>query len=334
MENNGTDDRVSSLSSEEIALSRSVRFWLFLGFEIPSMACSLFILYHFIMDPILRHSLHHHTIMAMNICAFVIEIIDIPFQLNFLLAGSVWPQISAYCLVWMFVGFGFYYTCCMLAAWASIERHIFVFHDQWLASRKGRLLAHYLPLVFIIVYMSSFYIVGIFFPPCDNTFDYTSPMCGGVPCYSMHPIIGVYDAVVHGCLTTLIITVFSIGLLIRLVLQKRRRRQVMQWSKHRKLTVQLLSITSIFIIVNLPIAVMSVIYLLYLPVDIDVNVMLYCDFVGYWVILFLPFVCLHSLPDMKKRIKNTFYISRRHQAMVGVASVLRTTNTALRRQDL
>ncbi|CAF3666484.1 unnamed protein product [Rotaria sp. Silwood1] len=52
-------------TSHEIVIPRSVQFWLILIFEIPSIACSLFVLYHLVFDRQLRRALHNHVFIIL-----------------------------------------------------------------------------------------------------------------------------------------------------------------------------------------------------------------------------------------------------------------------------
>lgn len=327
---NITSDEGPSSFIKQAFLPASIQFWLILLSEIPSTTCSLFLLYHFIMDSEIRRSLPFHTIIIMNIYTLMIEIIDIPFYLNFFLVGKVWPETPAHCLIWWLVDYGFYYTVTMLVAWSSIERHIFVFHDRWISNRRGRLFIHYLPLVSIIIYMSIFYIWVILLPPCANTFNYTAVLCGYSACYFMDPIISAYEQIVHGFLVTFIIVGFSVALLVRFLLRKRRLLQMMDWRKYRKLTVQMLSISSLFLIINLPISLLSIPYLLGVSGYLDANVLLYLDFIAYWNIFLLPFVSLNSLPDLKKRVRKLFGLRYQHQLIIGTIRTIHPITTTLR----
>ena len=47
------------------SLPQLVRFWLLIIFEIPSLACSLILLYYLITDPIIRKALCNHVIIAL-----------------------------------------------------------------------------------------------------------------------------------------------------------------------------------------------------------------------------------------------------------------------------
>lgn len=158
-----------------------------------------------------------------------------------------------------------------------------------------------------------------FHPPCENVYDYQLPACGATPFFILHPIGGVWDAAVHGCLMVIIIVVFSIGLLVRVLLGKCRHRQALQWRQHRKMTLQLLSISSIFIIFGLPSTTIIFFQLCGIPFEAGFAALPYFFFGSYWVIFLTPFVCLNSLPNLKReRVKKMFFISSRRQLTVGI----------------
>ncbi|CAF3284267.1 unnamed protein product [Rotaria socialis] len=318
MADNITTTTASTVSIGGIPLSTSIRFGLLIGSEIPSLVCSLFVLYNFIFDPALIRSLPHHTIICLNITGTLFKCIDVPLYLNYTIMGEVWPPTAAVCLVWWLADYGFYNACVVFTAWISIERHIFIYHNHWLSTPRKRFFVHYLPLFLIIVYLLVFYVWVIFFPPCENIYDYTLSTCGATPCYILQPIPGIWDAAVNGCLMAAIIVVFSIGLVIRVLMGKCRHHQAMHWRQHRKMTLQLVSISSIFIIFGLPSAIVTFIQLCGIPFD-EGNILLpYFFFTSYWLIFLIPFVCLHSLPNVKQRIMKILCISPRQQATVGV----------------
>lgn len=167
-----------------ISLPTTARFWILLSLEIPSVACSLIILYHLFFDRALRNALHNHVVAALLIVGLFGKSIDVPLHLTFLRLGYVWPSTSIVCYLWWFAGTAIYNLTGFLMAWASIERHILVFHHHWLSTQKRTIIIHYLPPAILVLYCFLFYSINIFFPSCENTFDYTQNWCG-IPCYDL-----------------------------------------------------------------------------------------------------------------------------------------------------
>jgi hypothetical protein len=120
--------------------------------------------------------------------------------------------------------------------------------------------------------------MGDFFPPCENTYYYSLPVCGAVAGHLNDPILGLWESGVHGCVITMTIIISGIRLVIRVIAQKRLRHQ-------RKMIFQMLSISSVFIIFNLPISIMFILHLTGISSDLWVELQLcffFTTFIGYY----------------------------------------------------
>jgi len=108
----------------------------------------------------------------------------------------------------------------ILMAWASIERHILIFNDQWMIRKRGRFFSHYLPLIVIVSYVFVFYIYVLFIFECENISAYNFPVCNAYPCYQDNSILGIWDFSVNNLLTGFLVAFISIALLIRVIRRK------------------------------------------------------------------------------------------------------------------
>jgi hypothetical protein len=300
--NDSFDDRSNAFYESEISLSRPVRFWLFLLFDIPSIYCSFIILFYLLINKNLRSQLINHITINLLIIGLIIELIDIPFYLSFLHLGVVQPSAPFVCLLWWFMDKGLYNGFTIIMAWSSIHRYLSIYHDRLFLNQKKRFLFHYLPLIILLLYILIFYIMVIIFPPCTNTYDYTLPVCNDFPCYLNHSVLGIWDAIVNSILPTVIIAVFSVVLIVRVYCQKRRLRQPNVWRKQRKMSIQLLSSSTLFLIADIPLSILVFAHLSGLQEDIGVEAQHYFDFLCYFVILLFPFVCLYSISELRKKI--------------------------------
>jgi hypothetical protein len=79
-----------------------------------------------------------------------------------------------------------------------------------------------------------------FVPTCENSFDAFLAGSIFIPCAFDKTMLGIWDLIVHQVIPTFIIVIFCTALLLRVVLQKRRMNQPVQWRKYRKMTIQLL----------------------------------------------------------------------------------------------
>ena len=296
------DNGTQAAAPEAFSLPPMVRFWILLVFEVPSIACSLILLYYLFSERALRQALNNHVIVALLAVGLVAKLVDIPLHLGYLRFGYVWPQIPSTCYVWWFAGTAIFNMTGLLMAWASIERHILVFHQTWTATHRSRLLVHYLPLVALFVYCFTFYVVAIFFPPCTNGFDYTQNWCG-IPCYDMQRNYLMIDVITNGILPTLLIMIFNAALLARVVTQKRRLRQEMRWAKYRRMVIQLFSISALFLVFNIPFMCIILARLCGLPFGAAGQFEYYTYVMVYFITLLMPFVCLGSLPEAWTKMK-------------------------------
>jgi hypothetical protein len=290
--------------NSEISLPRSVRFSLLLLFDIPSIICTIFLLYHLILDRTLRNALHNHVIILLLILGLTTQLIDIPFYLAFIAnSGMVKPTSPATCLAWWFVAFGMYNGGTILMAWTAFERHIFIFYYQWISTRKGRVLVHYLPIIILLLYTFIFYIYTLFFLPCESVYEYTLPICGTYPCYQENYFLHTWDIMVNNIVPSLLVAFASIALLIRVIRQKYRLNQHVRWRRQRKMTVQLVSLSVLNILFNIPLNLVSLAHVCGLPKDYGVEAEHYFYFSCYFLICLFPFVCLFSYSELRAKVK-------------------------------
>jgi hypothetical protein len=304
--NDSTPDG-TSFDNSEISLPRSVRFWLLFISDVPSIICSFLLLYHLIHDRTVRNALNNHVIILLLILGLATQLIEIPFYLAFIAnLGIVKPSVPGTCLTWWFVSFGMYNGGTILMAWAALERHILIFNYRWVSTKRGRILVHYLPIMILLLYIFIFYIYVLFILSCKNTYEYTLPICNEYPCYQDDTILGMWDFIVNNIVPSLLTAFLSVALLIRVIQQKRRLNQQIHWRKQRKMTIQLVSISVLNIIFNIPLNLVSLAHLCGLPDDYAVEEEHYFYFSCYFLIFLFPFVCLYSYPELYMKVKSKF----------------------------
>jgi hypothetical protein len=300
-------ENISAISNDtdmydELVPSRQIQFWTMLIIEIPSLICIIYVLYHLLFDKHLRQALHNHVIIILLFLSFIVEVVDNPLYLDAYLHNgrNSFHSCPTICLIWWFVDYGVYGAISVFLAWASFERHILIFyHNRLLGTKRKKIIFHYIPLGILSFYMTGFYIGVIVFPPCTNIFNYEFESCGMSPCYEKVPWLNIWDYWIHGIVCSLIEVVCSITLLIRVIWQRYRTHQRIQWKKHRKMTIQLLSISTLVLSINLPQ------YLIYaiqqvIPgmTDFGSEVASYFFYLSDFVVLLLPFVSLACLPEL------------------------------------
>ena len=287
-------------------LSLRARFWLYFFSFFASIICCLIILYHLLFDRVLRRTLNNHVIIVLLINTLLYELISISIFLTYYYLGTVWPAAPLLCLIWMFIDGGLFTLALILVAWASVERYILIFHHSLMGTRKKRFFFHYLPLAAIIIYCFIFHTVTILFPPCQNIFQYGLPLCGRPLCYYEMKLVGIWDTVVNNILPTLVILFFSMALLVRVLLQKHRMHQQILWRKHRKMTIQLLSISILYLGLYFPPMFVELMQQCCVSEDFGANFQLDAQFFSYYVICLFPFLSVISLPGRIFKLKNLF----------------------------
>ncbi|CAF2017588.1 unnamed protein product [Rotaria magnacalcarata] len=299
-----SSDAISSSDSTDIAIPRAGCFWLILIFEIPSIICSFFILYHFLVSRSLRQALYNHVFIVIALINLVVELTDIVWTLKFYQSNTVWSVAPSFCIAWVYLNEGLHITITLLVAWATIERHILIFHNQWIATKKQIILIHALPLVITLGYGLGYNFIIIVFPPCQNTFDYTQVRCGDPLCFYDDQRASLWDVIIHDLIAAIIIIVFSLALLVRIVMKKRSMHRPMHWRKHRKMTIQLLSISFLYLIIHIPYMLLEFVHSCGVSEEFGAEFVLYGNFFAYFGNLLLPFVCAGSLPELAKKVRH------------------------------
>lgn len=309
----------------------SVQFWSFLIFQIPSLACTIFLLYHFLFNAKLRRALDNHVIIILLLLTFCIEVFDNPLYIDAYRFGghqNSFPLSIPVCLMWWFIDYGFYGAITVYLAWGSIERHILVFHHRFVRTSRQKFFFHYIPLTIISIYLLAFYIAVIFFPPCENPFDFHSLACGLAPCYEEVSYLKTWDYLINGIVCTSIETISSLALIIRVLWQKRRLHQRMNWAKHRKMALQLLSISCLTLTIVFPQSLILVIQQVGGSNMNEFGAMIdpYLFYLYTFVVFLLPFTCLAHSPELVKKL---WIFHRRRRRQVGPLTLIGDHNQTL-----
>lgn len=301
---------------DNIVPPSAVQFWTFLLFEIPSLACTIFLLFHLLTNPQLRRALHNHVIIIFLFLTFCIEVFDNPLYVDayHYQGHNSFQMTEPVCLMWWLIDFGFYGAISVFLALASVERHILIFHyHQLLRTPRQRFVMHYFPLIITSIYIFGFYIGVIFFPPCKNEFDFQSLGCGLMPCYTNIPYLNTWDYLGNGIICTFIETTSSIALLIRVLWQKHLALQRVKWQRHRKMSFQLLSISCLSLTIIFP---QSLIVVIQQTGGTNTNsfgaaALPYFNYLYTFVVFLLPFILLGSYPELWPKL--LFFRSKRRQ---------------------
>ncbi|CAF1235199.1 unnamed protein product [Adineta steineri] len=137
---------------------------------------------------------------------------------------------------------------------------------------------------------------------CTNVWDYTVLYCGGA-CYTYIQSLITFDWLFNYGFLILIIVISNTALFTRFIWRKASRQQPIQWRRHRRLIIQLIFISSLFLIFGVPSTLVAIIEVLWLPtflLDIEYNYLTYISVYGNQL---YPFVIIGSLPEIQKDLK-------------------------------
>ncbi len=307
-------------------ISDTVKFWSFLLILISSFVCLLFVLHHFLSNRKLRNAVNNHVIIVLLFICLIAEVTFYPWMLYYFQNKDTWTRSLMFCVTWGFLDWLLYVGHTMLFAWATIERHILIFHDKWISTKTRRFFFHYLPLILIPLYLSIFYSVMYFFPNCKNRLQPSSLLCI-FPCLYDIYIFSMWDFIVDQLVPIFTIIVFSTSLFVRVLRQKHRMCGMINWRKHRKMAIELLSISIFYVLILLPYAIVYIVRIFGLINSLTNELSAYTVFFSYFILLLFPFICALSLPELQTKMKNFFQLRRQAKQMDPITLNVRTPVT-------
>ncbi|CAF3932719.1 unnamed protein product [Adineta steineri] len=309
-----------------MTISLSIRFWLLLVPLIPSLIVTIFNLYYFLCNRALRIVLNNHVIIILLFYGLIEEITDISWQIHFYRTGNVLSSTPAFCLTYVFVGPYLTTSLKMLMGWASIERHILVFHRNWFGTKKKRVLFHYFPLFMCMIWPMIFYFVIFIILPCSIPFNYNIYQCNRYGCLLGNPAIQLVDSIVNYIMSPFIIVIFSVTLLVRVLYHRHRINQRIDWRNYRKMIVQLLALSFLYLVFQLPQVIMYVAYSAGLSRSIGGSYYSDSFFLIYYVTLLTPFVTVMSLPDLQTKCRNVILFWQRRRVVPPEMIIMKRRN--------
>jgi hypothetical protein len=201
--------------------SYAIQFGIFLAVKVPSVACSLFVLYNVFFVAQYRplvHEIVNHVLFCSVICDFFLCITELSITLVYLFRGVATPATDSFCLACFFYDYTIFAISLFLLAWNSVERYFLVFHKPFI--QRHRLTRHYVPLLFCIVYPIIWYVGVLFiYKGCQNEFDYQL-WTDGSACYQHDAFYGTFDWIVNNLLPGVIVILMNLLLLGRVVYRK------------------------------------------------------------------------------------------------------------------
>ncbi|CAF3616970.1 unnamed protein product [Rotaria sordida] len=301
-----------------MSIFNRIKLGIFIPFQIPSIICHIFLIYHLIFNRQLRRALQNHVILIFLITNCLLITIDLSMAYYFLNNNLIKENNLNFCLAWNFINSFLSNLSVFLMMWASFERHLFIFYDRQIFNNKlKRFIFHYIPIIILIIYTLIFYFIIIIISPfCSNIehFDYNEVFCHRA-CYIHHVIIlSSIDLLIHKILCSILIFFFSLFLLIRIVYKKKQRNQIIRWHRHKRMTIQIISISTLYFIGILPSAIAESLHI-FVKSNYDGGESVIQDelflYLFYLISLIIPFISLMSFPEVYQKLRFLLCLKRR-----------------------
>ncbi len=289
---------VETFVDDQYLLHR-IKFYLLLSLQIPATFLCLLIFIFFFTHRALFRVRQNQALLILLVVLFIQLTFDLPMVVYYNYLGRISPATSGYCTWWTFLEYTLNVASEILMATISIQRHIFVFQANLFNVRLYRYLFHHIPLLFCIIYPIILYLIIVVFYPCDGTqWNFNESVCGLANCYLLYDtVLATYDWVVDNGFPIVVIAFANVALIIRVIRQKIRRQGVASWRKQRRMTLQLLSISSLYIIAWFPSIFVAIVQNFFLPTFLADVQLEYIFYLTYLVCLLAPWVCLGLFPE-------------------------------------
>lgn len=300
-----------------------IKFLLLCIFQLPAISLSISILIYFASNSNARSKPKNFIWLILLILYFIQLITDLPMPMIYYYLGTIWPENVTYCIWWTWYELTLNSIGLYLTAWASVERHLLIFHSQiTMRVRWKKWLFHFLPIIFCFLWVSIFHFIFIVISPtCTTIWRFTHVRCG-TPCVlnAFGGIHGLIEFAVNITFPLTIMILANIILIIRVIYAKISHNQPINWRRQRKLTFQLGLMSLLYLLCWLPFATIQFMRLLISPYFL-INQYDTVNFIVYFIPLLFPFVSLNIFPEFMTKIQQ---IIQRHMRInrIGIITVL------------
>ena len=276
--------------------SNRIKFSILLALQCLALPAYLYVFYQFRQKRQLRESLFHHVILLLLVVSFLFLTIALPFTQAYLYTSRVYPGSNIFCAFWNWIHYSVNIVNLFLMAFASIERNWLIFHPLFTRSNRGKILLHYAPLLFCLVYPTAFYFGAIFLHQCPPFYDYTQLLCVW-PCYFNSIRWSIIDVYFNNLTILFCIPVFCSIIYLRVFIRKRvMQRQVFQWRRDKKMILQLWAVSSLYMAVWVPLQLLSLINTFIDPTFLIQLSLDYLFLLPYMIHFFYPFIVILTYP--------------------------------------
>jgi hypothetical protein len=148
--------------------------------------------------------------------------------------------------------------------------------------------------------------------------------------------LAMYDIIAHSILPTLTIVISSFSLLFRVLWQKYHMHQRIDWKQQRKLTIQVLSISFLYLILSFPYLFVTFLHVCGMPSYTGAEFLSYAVYGVYYTLFLFPMVSIGSLPELRKHINKILHCQPQRRVVVpaNIALVPGTNNRIIAKREI
>nr|ACD54750.1 GQ-coupled rhodopsin-like protein [Adineta vaga] len=291
----GEDLNVMKISLVE----RNIKFYLLLFMSIPSLGCTILAFCYFKQGDL--HSRIFYPVLLNNAMLIVTEL---PITLMFLHNGFI--SSKTLCTGWIVVNSTFFLLSITLMGWASVERYLFIYHEQIIT--RHYILLHVVPVICLLFYCPLFYIGAVVLHECQLDYDMYRYVCGGA-CYQYEIPLSLINWIVNVLCVVIFTFVINLILIIRHVIQRQRmKKSVFVAGRNQQwLIIQLLAVSLLYIVGWIPYSIISLIQI-FVNNKLLFNLLsTYFTFIPHIQTILLPYICLLFMPNVKQKMYNVLF---------------------------
>ena len=159
--------------------------------------------------------------------------LELSFTLYFLYNGTIYSDSK--CTAWIAVDYILFSWSIYAMFWTSLERYLFIYHQQLV--KRHPIALHYGPIGFVGIYCPVLYVGLIILYPCEPAYDVRLYICGS-PCYTSDPVAGLTDWIVNGICPESFVLIVDVAVIVRHLLQRRRMKSVILTVNARRQSVR------------------------------------------------------------------------------------------------
>jgi hypothetical protein len=279
-----------------------IKFWILLSLQFLSFPCFIYLFFHFISKKQLYRNIHNHVVILLLIISFLFLTIALSLTLAYMYTSQVYPASDMFCTLWNWFHYSVNIINLFLMAFASIERNWLIFHPKLVKSKGGRFLFHYCPLVFCVIYPPMFYASAMFIYQCVSDYDYTQLLCKW-PCYFYNDNWTNVDLFFNNYTPLFSIPLFCSIIYIRVIIKRRyMKQQRFKWRRDKKLVLQILVLSSLYLAMWMPIQISGLINLYWLPTFLLQAQIDYMYLFPYLIHIIYPYIVLFTLHGEKFKL--------------------------------